>query len=106
MISIKKALSIIKSDARKSSSTELIKLEFSLGRVTAENIYAKTNNPSFNMSAMDGYAVRNKSKNDMYELIDEAFAGQPSEKKLLKNQAIRVFTGSKLPHGTKTVLLQ
>ena len=94
------------SDARKSSSTETIKLECALGRITADNIYAKTNNPPFNMSAMDGYAVSNKSKNNMYELVDEVFAGQPSEKKLLKNQAIRVFTGSKLPHGTKTVLLQ
>ena len=106
MISVKKALSIIKSDARKSSSTETVKLECALGRITADNIYAKTNNPPFNMSAMDGYAVSNKSKNNMYELVDEVFAGQPSEKKLLKNQAIRVFTGSKLPHGTKTVLLQ
>ena len=61
MISIKKALSMIKSDARKISSTELIKSEFSLRRVTAENIIAKTDNPSFNMSAMDGYAVKNKS---------------------------------------------
>ena len=34
------------------------------------------------MSAMDGYAVSNKSKNNMYELVDEVFAGQPSEKLL------------------------
>ena len=106
MISIKKALSIIKSDTRKISSTELIKSEFSLRRVTAENIIAKTDNPSFNMSAMDGYAVNNKSNNGKYKLVDEVFAGQFSKKKLSKNEAIRVFTGSRLPHGTKTVLLQ
>ena len=50
--------------------------------------------------------LSNKSKINMYEVVDETFAGQPSEKKFFDNQAVRVFTGSKLPDGTKAVILQ
>ena len=50
-----------------------------LGRVTSANILSESDNPPFNMSAMDGYAVCNKPKNKIYKVVDEVFAGESSE---------------------------
>ena len=55
------------------------------------------------MSAMDGYAVFNKPIDNIYNVVDEIYAGNPVNRKIKKNQAVRVFTGSKLPSGTKSV---
>ena len=106
MISVKRALSIIKNNANIMLETEVIQSRLSLGRVLAESIRSNNNNPSFNMSAMDGYAVRNNPKNSIYKVVDETFAGKPSKKKFFDNEAVRVFTGSKLPEGTKSVIIQ
>ncbi|MEC8099772.1 MAG: molybdopterin molybdotransferase MoeA, partial [Pseudomonadota bacterium] len=89
-----------------SIGTEFISSHEAIGRITSENILAETDNPPFNMSAMDGYAVCNKSINNIYTVIEEIYAGTPVNKKIKKNQAFRVFTGSKLPAGTKSVIIQ
>ena len=91
MISVKRALSIIKNNANIILETEVIQSRFSLGRVLAESIRSNNDNPSFNMSAMDGYAVRNNPKNSIYKVVDETFAGKPSKKKFFDNEAVRVF---------------
>ncbi len=106
MISVEKALSIIKRNTNVNLSSEKIKPECSLGRITSENVYSFIDNPSFNMSAMDGYAVCDNPSNGIYKVIDQIFAGKPTKTKLSKGEAIRVFTGSKLPERTKAVIIQ
>ena len=105
MISVSQALSIVKK-LKYNIGTEYISSDKALGRITSENILSKTDNPPFNMSAMDGYAVCNKTKNNTYKVVDEIFAGKISNRKILKNEAVRVYTGSKLPLGTTTVIIQ
>jgi len=106
MISVKKALSIIEK-VKYSVGTEYIASNKALGRIVSENVLSKTDNPPFNMSAMDGYAVCNKPHNKVYKVVGEIFAGHSmSKKKILKNEAVRVYTGSKLPQGTTTVIIQ
>ena len=105
MISVSKALSIIKKLKYK-IGTEYISPDKALGRITSENILSKTDNPPFNMSAMDGYAVCNKTKDNTYKVVGEIFAGKTSNRKIFKNEAIRVYTGSKLPFGATTVIIQ
>ncbi len=105
MTTVNEALAIIKKTSY-SLGVELINTEDALGRITHESIKSKQNNPPFNMSAMDGYAINCKSYNNLYKLIDETFAGNPSNKNILSGQAIKVYTGSKLPNGTKAVIVQ
>ncbi|MEK7851403.1 MAG: molybdopterin molybdenumtransferase MoeA, partial [Deltaproteobacteria bacterium] len=57
MISVEEALSIILSQI-KVMGTERVDITSSLGRVIAEDIYARRDNPPWDNSAMDGYAVR------------------------------------------------
>lgn len=105
MISVKKALSIIEK-FKYSVGTEYIASNKALGRIASENILSKTDNPPFNMSAMDGYAVCNKPHNKVYKVVGEIFAGHSISKKILKNEAVRVYTGSKLPQGATAVIIQ
>ena len=105
MIAVNQALSIIKK-LKYNIGTEYISTEKALGRITSENILSKTDNPPFNMSAMDGYAVWNKTKNNTYKVVDEIFAGKTSNRRIFKNEAVRVYTGSKLPLGATTVIIQ
>ena len=56
MISVEDALSLILSQIREMGS-ERVDITSSLGRVIAEDIYARRNNPPWDNSAMDGYAL-------------------------------------------------
>ena len=105
MITVKKAITIINNTKFKISS-EYIKTEESLGRVTSSNIKSGIDNPSFDMSAMDGYAVSDNPINRTFKIVGKSFAGKPLNRKLYKGEAIRVFTGSKIPDNTKAVIIQ
>ena len=75
MIKVKEAIKIIEKSIT-SMPDEKVDILSSVGRYSAEDVTAKIDNPPFNMSAMDGYAVKNKSNNGKYKLVDKVFAGQ------------------------------
>lgn len=105
------ALKIILRDIRPLSN-EAIKLTGSLGRVLAEDIYASSDIPGFDNSAMDGYAVlaadtqgANRKGFKVQEVIDDVRAGFVSKKRLKHNQAIRIMTGAPIPSGADSVVM-
>src|ERR1700681_1192705 len=71
----------------------------SLGRVLAEDITAPWNLPSFNNSAMDGYAVRAADCRDARALpiVDYVPAGGHAMKSVMPGTAIKIMTGAPLP---------
>ena len=80
-------------------------LEHSLGFALAEDIFSPFSLPSFRQSAMDGYAV-NLSEQQEYSCIGEIAAGQASEYELTVGQAVRIFTGAKVPDSANAVIMQ
>ena len=108
MISVTKALSIIKNNTNLISN-EKVDVENAIGRVLTINVKSTMASPPFDMSAMDGYAIKlNKSSNVLkpFQVIDEIFAGKNSSTKINNHQAIRIFTGGKIPTGANTVIIQ
>jgi molybdopterin molybdotransferase len=90
---------------------EKVSLLDSLGRVIAEDIYAKRNIPPLDNSAMDGYALRAEdvqkaSRNHPVhlEVIEDLPAGFISTKTLEKGKAIRIMTGAPIPKGADTII--
>ena len=76
---------------------ERINATKSLGRVTAEPVFAKISSPFFHSSAMDGYAVR---------FFDTFGASERTPVSLaLRKQAIYVDTGDPLPEGFNAVIM-
>ena len=76
MITVNQAVSIIKSSVVQ-LKTEYINVENAINRILAADIKAKADSPPFDMSSMDGYAVKiNKNFNqNKFKIIHEIFAG-------------------------------
>ncbi|HCK62869.1 MAG TPA: molybdopterin molybdenumtransferase MoeA, partial [Acinetobacter radioresistens] len=89
--------------------TEKLELQNALNRYLAENIYSSINLPLFSQSAVDGYAICAKKviePESEFQLIGKIRAGQQVEVQLQAGQAVRIFTGAKIPSGTTTVARQ
>lgn len=78
------------------------------GRVLAVDAVAKRNQPPFNASAMDGYAVKDADARPGKELklIGEARAGFSWDGTVGPGQAVRIFTGAPVPAGAERVIIQ
>lgn len=89
--------------------TEKVALLAALDRVTAEPVVSPINVPSFNNSAMDGYAVRlsdiNQSK--LLPLATTIFAGDDiSNLNWPKGTCLRIMTGAPVPDEAEAVVMQ
>jgi len=91
---------------------EKISLLDALGRVLAEDIIADRDNPPWDNSAMDGFAVRYEDIKQEHavttptvlKVIEDVPAGRFPTKTVGKGEAIRIMTGAAVPQGADTVL--
>jgi Molybdopterin biosynthesis enzyme len=86
--------------------TETMDLGHLAGRVLAEDVRAKHNQPPFAASAMDGYAVRLADGDGPRTVIGTAPAGHPFDGSLEAGQAVRIFTGGQIPDGADAIVIQ
>ncbi len=99
-------------DATPILGLEKISILDSLGRVLGEDIVAERDNPPWNNSAMDGFAVRWEDikqeqaigKPVTLTVIEDVPAGKMPTKTVGPGQAIRIMTGAPIPQGADTVL--
>nr|WP_314370428.1 molybdopterin molybdotransferase MoeA [uncultured Acinetobacter sp.] len=108
LISIDEALELIRTQP-KTLTTEVLALAQGLNRYLAKAIYSEVNLPSFSQSAVDGYAINSsltQLQDVCFDVIGEIKAGSELEYQLLDGQAIRIFTGGKIPEGTTHVARQ
>lgn len=103
MISIEEALQIVNSQKINLRKTE-VSLTNSRGFYLAETIVCPFDMPSFDNSAMDGYAIC--GNHDSYEIVGEVAAGDTDPYILNGGEALRIFTGSKVPANTTAVIMQ
>ncbi len=91
---------------------EKISLLDALDRVIGEDIIVERDNPPWDNSAMDGFAVRWDDikqehaiqKPVMLTVIEDVPAGKMPTKTVGPGQAIRIMTGAPVPKGADTVL--
>ncbi len=87
---------------------EPVPLREAAGRVLADPVVAKRDQPPFAASAMDGYAI-NGVEADLhaqFQVIGEAAAGHGFDGNVGPGQTVRIFTGAPLPAGTDFVIIQ
>jgi len=85
---------------------ELIPLQSALGRVLADAVIAMRDQPPFNVSAMDGYAIRSSDAPGHVKLCGESAAGHGFEDTVETGMAVRISTGAAIPQGADTVVIQ
>lgn len=82
---------------------EEIDLKDALNRVLQEDVYADSNMPPFDKSAMDGYACRIEDIENNLELLEIINAGFVPTIEVGKNQCSKIMTGAKVPKGADCV---
>ena len=85
---------------------EKIPLARALGRVMAKPLQAKRDQPPFNASAMDGYALRAEDKTVVFKVVGISAAGHGFSGKIRPGEAIRIFTGAPVPASADTIVIQ
>ncbi len=99
-------------DATAVLGVEKISILDALGRTLGEDIVAERDNPPWDNSAMDGFAVRWEDIKQHHEIqkpvtlavIEDVPAGKMPVKTVGEGQAIRIMTGAPIPQGADTVL--
>ena len=83
-------------------STEWIQLRGANNRILAEDLSSKVDDPPFDNSAMDGWAVRSIDENRVEVAITPA--GNPSTE-IHQGEAIRIMTGAPIPKGADAIVI-
>ena len=107
MISVDEARSRIL-DAMRPTPPEVVALAEAWNRVTAVPVVARLTQPPADISAMDGYALRatDGTLHASLTVIGDAPAGHPFGGHVGPGQIVRLFTGSVVPSGADSILLQ
>ncbi len=89
---------------------ERVALEGGLGRILAEDVSSSVDVPGHDNSAVDGYAVFFDDLSPQGEtrlpVTGRAAAGHPLGRSARRGEAIRIFTGARMPEGPDTVMMQ
>ena len=92
------------------TTVERVHIRAALDRVLAADIQSPLDVPGHDNSAMDGWAVRfadvDAVRPTTLRRIGESFAGKPYPGTVGAGEAVRIFTGAVMPHGSDTVVMQ
>ena len=108
MISFDEAVELVRRTAAP-LGTESVPLDAAAGRVLAAPVVARIESPRSDVSAMDGYALRD---DDLVALparlrvAGESFAGGGWAGAIGPGECVRIFTGAPMPGGAERVVIQ
>ena len=108
LLSVADALAAVLSGVRP-LGVETVALDLAHDRVLARDIRAGRDQPPFDASAMDGYAVRSQDTAvamARLKLIGTSKAGEGYPRTVRRGETVRIFTGAPMPRGTDAVLIQ
>ena len=108
MLSLNQALEEMLGQLPASTSTETLPLNQCANRILAEDIFSPIDVPSFDNSAMDGYALRfeDLEKFADFRVIGKSFAGNPFTGQIQAGECVRIMTGAMIPAGADVVIMQ
>ena len=99
----------LKAELKPFSGESRVSVENSLNRILSKDIFAKYDNPPFDNSAIDGFAVNEESalSSKNITLLDGLLRpGTRSSIKLKINEGIKILTGASIPAGTTRIIFK
>ena len=90
-------------------SCDYVTLAEAAGRTLGEPLKARRNQPPFDASSMDGYAVRaadTAAPSATLKVVGMAAAGRHYDGSVGPGEAVRIFTGAPVPAGADAILIQ
>ena len=108
MLPLSQALEQMLNQLPSPTCTEVLPIHQASQRICAEDVISPINVPSFDNSAIDGYAVRlaDLAKSMTLSVAGKAFAGVPFEGEWTAQSAVRIMTGAMIPQGADAVVMQ
>lgn len=104
------ALALLQARVVPTHDVEQVQLAVAGGRRLAIAIAANTPVPAHTNAAVDGYAFQyegyDRSKGAAFPIAGRSTAGHPMTSSLAAGTAARIFTGSVMPAGSDTVVMQ
>jgi len=112
LISVKDTLHII-NKIKVNTEIEKIFLQDAYNRVLAKDVSSLLDSPSFDRSAMDGYAIKaedtfgfSDSNPAHLKIVDRIGAGEKSYVTLKNGEAVKIATGAPIPQGADGVVME
>ena len=87
---------------------EEVNLEEAYSRILANDAISSRDQPPFDASSMDGYALKkiDKLPNKKLSVVGKVAAGNSFKGTIEKGEAVRIFTGAPVPRGANSILIQ
>ena len=109
LTSLSKLFFNLKAELKPISGESRVSVENAVNRILSKDIFAKNDNPPFDNSAIDGFAInqeaRSASKN--ITLLEGLLRpGSRSRIKLKINEGIKILTGAPIPAGTTRIIFK
>jgi molybdopterin molybdotransferase len=108
VISFDEAVEIVRS-ITSPLGTETVPIAGAAGRVLARPVIAEVDSPRSDVSAMDGYAVREEDLDQfpaLLQLVGGSYAGSGWDGSVGPGTCVRIFTGAPVPNGADRVVMQ
>lgn len=112
VISVEKAVEIIREEFGCSEIYEETEILSALGRVTAEDVFSSEFIPAFDRSTVDGFAVfsadtygAGENMPAMLSVRGEVLMGEKPPCGIERNQCLKISTGGMLPQGADGVIM-
>ena len=108
MISFDDAVELIRSIATP-LGTETVPIAEAAGRVLARRVTAEIDSPRADVSAMDGFAVREADLRQFpasLQLVGASYPGSAWDGSVGPGTCVRIFTGAPVPEGADRVVIQ
>lgn len=98
-------LEFLKEYIKPKAKFEKVNLTKALGRILYGDIFVLKNLPSFDNSALDGYALNYADKKSLLTIKGSILAGDKNSYILNKNECYKIMTGAKIPQNANTILM-
>ncbi|MDR2153038.1 MAG: molybdopterin molybdotransferase MoeA [Helicobacteraceae bacterium] len=105
LLSVGEALDILLSRIEPIDRDESAALFDCAGRTLFEDILAKRDLPSFDNSAMDGYAVKIADAGKTVRTIGRVYAGADLQGAIKSGECIKIMTGAPIPEGAEAIAM-
>ncbi len=103
-LSLQDALQKALASAPIKRETKIVMIDDALGKVLAEDLFVQKNLPSFDNSAMDGYAFKADDAGKRLKVQRSIFAGEKPEATLKEGECYKIMTGAQVPSDADTIV--
>ena len=106
-ISLERAISLVQNEKKK-LTLELVHLDNAHGRILGKALTSKVDDPRFDNSAMDGWAVRKEDcleAQTSLQIVGISQAGNPQTNHINAGQACKIMTGAQVPSGANAIVM-